>query len=377
MKHVRYLLALVLLAFAAQARAADWTGDDISTVVDEITGDVTTVAADLVAQLHKRTAMVTETVDDILTWLQYRRAPFLDFVNSPSGRCGAGSPCAQFRADLKEFALEIADLKDRFPVLAQQGLGDTYFADATDILPPFVLFGLYEILQRIPDWQSLPDDLADLSDELGDAQIFAVSLKASPRAAPAHLVRRLTLCVGQGCFGPAETPAKEFCSNGYQPLVDPVRLNELKARIYAWKDLFDALNAGAPPGLVVDVAGEGGGDFPDPAKALFKDISDALDVILNAVATHQSNLAVCRAVETDVSQRAPLIDYRTDAGVTMAYWVVKGIWTRRANDPVIVVTQGDQLAQANKLLDQAGTLYGNSQDQSAFGKICDAYAAIP
>ncbi|HEY2862600.1 MAG TPA: hypothetical protein VGK37_03120 [Casimicrobiaceae bacterium] len=86
---MRHLLAMCLLLFAAQAQADGWLDNDINdmlskvrAIYSEVTGDVKDAAQDLVGQLGRRTATLTDTVDDLLTWLEHRRTPFLDFAST-------------------------------------------------------------------------------------------------------------------------------------------------------------------------------------------------------------------------------------------------------------------------------------------------------
>ncbi|MGH8798664.1 MAG: hypothetical protein ACREX7_00350 [Casimicrobiaceae bacterium] len=374
---MRYLLTMCLLLFAAQARADGWLDDDISdmlskvrSIYSEVTGDVKDAAQDLVRQLQQRSVTMTETVDDLLTWSEQRRTPFLDFVNGGSERCGQGSPCWQFRADLKAFALDVASLKDRFPVIEQNGLGDTtLFADATDILPPFVLFGLYEILSRTPDWQELPTDLVDLFDEIGDPEVFSVDMAPPASAAVASGKARALRASGSPYFGSPMTPADTFCSKGKEPLVDDVRLNRLKGLLTRWKNRFDSLSEYPPDEAMLDLAGEGGGALKIPTKPFLKTVSNAIDSIVNMTDTYRANLDTCQKIETDVAQSAPLVEYRTMAGNRKAYWVVVGVMNRSS-------LIGTDKTTAKSLLAQAGKDYAASDWKRAYADICAAYSAL-
>ena len=101
-------------------------------------------------------------------------------------RCGEGSACWDFRMDLEIFVLDMADLKSKFPQVERQGLGDGHhLAEIIDRVPPLVLFGIYELLRLVPDWQNTPQNLADLFDEIGDTEAFSAEpLGASPAVAP-------------------------------------------------------------------------------------------------------------------------------------------------------------------------------------------------
>jgi hypothetical protein len=376
MKSTRYLLAIGLLAFAVQARA-DWAGTDIDDILAKVrsmfttvTGDVKDTAQDFKRQLTsllQRGATLKETVEDDLDLLQHRRTPFLDFVNGGSGRCGQGSPCFDFRADLDDFVLDMADLKSRFPQIAKHGLADgTLLVDIIDHLPPLALFGLYEIFQRIPDWQDVPQNLADLYDEIGDPEAFSSELPgASP--ATAASVARVTVKAGGGqdSFGPPGTKTDTFCSNGKQPKVDTVRLNRLKASFSALKNMLNGVSEYVPDKRTVVIAGEGT-DAPNYLKPTLKLIANVIETIFAFVDAHRANLDACKKIETDVAQCTPLLEYRTSAGNKKAYWVVKGI----------IQAQGNFSPKADSLLVDAGSFHKNYRWQDAYKRICDAYAAI-
>jgi hypothetical protein len=377
MKYTRYLLAIGLLAFAVQAKADGWVQDQIDEIVSKVrsmfttvTGDVKDTAQDFKRQLtslQQRGDTIKETVEDGLDLLHHRRTPFLDFVNGGSGRCGQGSPCFDFRADLEDFVLDMADLKDRFPQIEKHGLGDgTLLINIIDHLPPLVLFGLHEIFERVPGWHDIPQNLADLYDEIGDPDAFSSEL---PGASPATAASVVSVTVkaggGQGNFGSPETRTDIFCSKGRQLRVDPVRLNSLKATFVAIKDTFGGVADNMENTIDVTVAGTGV-KVPNRAKRLVTVAAQSIDAVWAAVDAHRANLDVCKKIETDVAQRTQLVEYRTSAGNKKAYWVVKGI----------IQAQGDFSPTANSLLTEAGNLHRNYMWQAAYNKICDAYAAI-
>jgi hypothetical protein len=287
-----------------------------------------------------------------------------------SGRCGQGSSCAQFRADLKSFALDIADLKQRFPVIEQHGLGDTpVFADATDILPPFVLFGLYEILQHVPDWQDLPADLAQIFDEIGDPEVFSSGGLSAQAAVASARTGINAVAHGTAYFGPPKTRADRFCSQGKEPLVDDVRINEMKSVLVRWKNRFDSFSEYPPDEAMVSLVGEGGGAVKIPLGAIFTTVSNIIDSIGNAVETYRADLEVCKKIETDVAQCTPLVEYRTPKGNVTAYWVVAGVMNRAS-------LIGSDKTTAISYLNQAGAEYHNSNWRQAYADICKAYGTL-
>jgi hypothetical protein len=377
MKYMRYALAISLLAFAVQVEAADWVADDINDILTKvrsmfttISGDVKDTAADLKRQLtslQQQGDTMKETVDDILEFLQHRRGPFLDFVNGGGGRCGQGSPCFDFRADLEDFVLDMADLKSKFPQIEKHGLGDgQLLADIIEYVPPLALFGLYEIFQRIPDWQDIPQNLADLYDEIGDPDAFSSELPG-PSTALVHVAGITTKSGGgQANFGASpETNTDIFCSKGKQPKMDTVHLNRVKAGFFWSKSLLNGIAEYVPDEKTVVLGGEGT-NVHIPVQATMKAAANVIESIFASVDAYRANLDVCKKIETDIAGRTQLLEYRTAAGNKKAYWVVKGI----------ILAQGNFSPTAESLLTEAGNLHRNYNWQGAYNKICDAYAAI-
>ena len=377
MKCVRYLLAIGLLAFAVQAKAG-WLDDTVDEVINKVrdvwhivTGDVKDTAQDLKRQLTSLTQKgdtVKESVEDALDLITHRRTPFLDFVHGGNGRCGPGSACMDFRLDLENFVLDMADLRTKFPQIEKHGLGDgTILVEVIDHLPPIVLFGVYEIFQRIPDWQDTPQRLADLYDEIGDPDVFSEEPLGASTATAATVVSVSVKgpAGGQGSFGAPLTKLDIFCSKGKQLRNDPVRLNRVRA---GWTWVKNILDGGAeliPDEITAVVIGEGA-SVPIPLKGFVKLSAAVIDSIFASVDAHRSNLELCKKIEADVAQQTQLVEYRTAAGNKKAYWVVKGI----------IQAQGNFQPPADSLLTEAGNLHRNFMWQAAYRKICDAYAAI-
>ena len=384
MNYLRYLLAIGLLAFAVQARAG-WVDETVQEVLDKvrsmfttITGDVKDTAQDLKRQLTSLTQKgdtVKESVEDALDLIAHRRTPFLDFVNGGSGRCGPGSTCMDFRLDLENFVLDMAELRTKFPHIEKHGLGDgTILVDVIEHLPPIVLFGAYEIFQRIPDWQDTPQRLADLYDEIGDPDVFseepltasaASAETAASVASVPNFTVRATQVGGQANFGPPGTKLDIFCSKGKVLRADPVRLNRVRMA-WTWvKNMLDGASEFAPDTATVVAIGEGG-SYPIPLKGFAKLVVAVIESIFASVDAHRANLDLCKKIEADVAQRTPLVEYRTAAGNKKAYWVVKAsMQTTLSFSPSV-----------SSKLDEAGNLYRQSLYGQAYGKICDAYAAI-
>jgi hypothetical protein len=379
MNYTRHLLAIFLLAFAVEAKAG-WLDDTVDEVINKVrdvwstvTGDVKDTAADLkrqLALLQQQGDTVKETASDALGFLQHRRTPFLDFVNGGAGRCGQGSACWDFRMDLEIFVLDIADLKTKFPQVEQHGLGDGHLlADVIDHLPPFVLFPLYETLQRVPNWQDTPQNLADLFDEIGDPDAFSsepLGASAAKTATVASATVKAT-AKGQAKFGSPDTKTNIFCSQGKQLRNDRVRLNRVRMA-WSWvSNMLDGLAEYSPEWVTIGAVGETAG-FPFPLKGTMKSAAKLIESIFASVDAYRANLGLCKQIETDISQRAMLVDYRTPEAVKTAYWVVKGVMARGS-------MKGVDQTNANSLLDDAGTRFGQSNPDyvGAYAQISAAY----
>jgi hypothetical protein len=370
MKFARYLLALCLLAFSLQAKA-DWVSTDITNVVNYVTdmwnvvmGDVKDTAQDLrrqLTQLQQQGDTVKETVDDTLDLLQHRRQPFQDFVNGGAGRCGAGSPCGDFRNDLRNFVLDMAALRQWFPQIEKSGLGSgQHLADIIDHTPPLALFGTYEVLQRVPGWQDIPTELGNLYDEIGDPDAF--SFEAS---GPSQVIAKSGAA---GSFDTPQGPTDVFCSKGKQPRWDAVRLNRVKASLFLLKNMLDGLSEFTDAYIEIELAGEGG-SVPLVLKGIAKTAASIIESIFDAVDAHRANLDVCRQIEADVAQKAALVAYRTRDPVAHAYWVVHGILDYRTQ-------KGLDETQAAALLNTARGYAYRGLWKNAFSSISDAYAAL-
>ncbi len=343
MKYVRYLVTIGLLAFAVQARGADHTVndiyDDIVDIWNTVTGDVKMTAHEFSKQLNDLTAKgqtVRDTVQEALTLIQHRDGPFANFLRTPGDpnvRCGDQSDCRNFRLDLEIFVTDMAALKSRFPHIAKHGLGDgTIAVDVIDVLPPLALFGLYETLNKVPNWQDTPQNLSDLYDEIDDPDAFSEEPLGASHAIAASFVRvapkSTSFGGGQTNFGSPVTKLDVFCSKGKQLRADPVRLNRVRA---GWSWIANGLDGGAelaPESISVTLLGEGTA-VPVPLKGLLKLTAKVIESIFASVDAHRANLGLCRQIETDVAQRASLVDYRDAKGVLSAYWVVYGILESR------------------------------------------------
>lgn len=342
---MRYALAMCVLLSIVPAQAATWDDTTIANIIDDVgaikgrilSGDIPETAADFRRQLDELNANGTflkETVPELLTLLQNRRQPIRDFTG-PALACGSGTPCAEFRQQLRDFGRDFADLSDQLPMLRNAGLGDgSRLSRAIDVTPPFLLFFLHEALHEVADWQFIPLDLADLYDEVGDPDAFASDWR------PARVRRTDRRASEPGAL--ARSAADTFCANKADrvrdPSLDKVQLNRWKAALTSTKLVVGAFAEFMPDTIGGSVLGEGLTDVKIPIQAIVKAIASAVEVSGVLLDTFQANLDVCRSrlateeqraqdIETDLAECIPRNVYRTSGGNDDAYTRLSAVLT--------------------------------------------------
>lgn len=317
---MKRILTVCLCTFTIQAQAAvftDWYDDDITEVIENlrsvkstVQGNVAITANDLRRQLDELKAngvLIKSSVEEILVWLEHRRGPFSQFKG---GNCGAGSPCADFRNRLKRFAGDMSSLADRFPAVEKVGLGDGVFAEGViDILPPFILFGFHQVMDKVAGWEDIPLDLLEVYEEIADPEAFSISF-----AEPAT----------------TRTPTERFCENRAHRVdapTDPIRLNRIKSAGFALKTAVDVWSEFAPDTVGGSLIGEGVYGIPIFAKPIVKAIKGAIEVIQFQVETYRQNLGVCRnrlrEIETHLVGCMQFAEYKQKAANDEVYAFVE------------------------------------------------------
>lgn len=357
--------------------------DDVKDIKDQVTGNgpIKLVADDFKEQLEELAAkgfILKESVGDILTWLQSREGPYRQFVDHPSNpsspRCGAGSPCDNFRTDLIYFFGDLGALRGNFPIMERLGMGDgSHAISVVEILPPIMLFGLYETMGRLPDWQSLPSVLQDLYDEIGDPDVFALDsiVPASAGGAALRTNSVSTLALFE------KTPTQRFCERkawAVERQIDPVRMNRLKFIVFYFRQglgLAESLTSETTGG---DVVGEGNETIiPNPLKAQLKVVLLVFDVVEKAVQTFQANLDICRTnnreLEMQVAQCIPLVDFVRPGTRDDVYNLVQIKIDSARADGVDVALSDFWLATADN--QRAADEY-----REAFQSLCSAYKTV-
>lgn len=375
MKCARYLLAMCLLVFSMQARADCSDSDsnictvvnNVQTIWNEITGDVTKMATDLayqVKQLHDQGAVLIDKVADSLQVLQAVQTPLQQFVDGGTVRCGQGSPCFQFRSDLENFVLDMGALAPVFPQIANSGFGHgQLLGDLIAAAPPLALFGPYQILQRIPHWQDVPMQLGYLYDAVGNPDAFSGVLPSQSQA--------VTKAAVSLPFDVPTEPTEAFCAKGDRETMDPVRFALIHTGLETLGAGLDIVAGFLPGDTVVVAAGEGGTVAGDPVKGVLEAIPKVITAIFDAVDMYRSRLAVCKGVEADVAGRSTLVMYRTESGVAKAYWVVEGVLKRERS-----LNPAASYAQADADMRHAYAFASKREWVQAYKAICDGYAVI-
>ncbi len=381
---MKRILTVCLCTFAMQAQAAvftDWYDEDITEVIENVRsvkstvqGNVAITADDLKRQLDELKAngvLIKSSMEEILVWLENRRGPFGQFKG---GNCGAGSPCADFRNRLKRFAGDMSSLADRFPAVEKVGLGDGAFAEGViDILPPFILFGFYQVMDRVAGWEDIPLDLLEVYEEIADPEAFSISF-----AEPAADTRQAG--GSPASASAARTPTERFCENRADRVdapTDPIRLNRIKSAGFALKTAVDVWSEFAPDEAGGTLIGEGVCCIPVFAKPIVKAIKGVIEVIQFQVETYRQNLDVCRTQkaerERDAKQR--LREIETHLVSCMQYAEYK---RQPANDEVYAFVEKKleefrSPSKAQRALQEAK----NNRDQQlwgrAYGNLCLAY----
>jgi hypothetical protein len=214
-------------------------------------------------------------------------------------------------------------LADRFPAIEKVGLGDGAFAgNVIDVLPPFLLFGFREVMDRVAGWENIPLDLADVYDEIDDPEAFSISF-AEPSAAAS---RSATLSLQ----AESQTPTQRFCNRDGRFIdnpMDPVRLNRIKMAGFALKTAVDVWSGFIPESIGLDLVGFGLSGVPVFAKPIMQTIKGAIEVIQAGVETHRQNLRICRnrlrEIESHLIECRVFLEYKRQPANDEAYAFVE------------------------------------------------------
>jgi len=386
---MKRILAACLCMLAFQANA-EWGDNDITDIIDNVKavksktvdGSIGISADDLKRQLDKMKAdgiLIKSSVEEILVWLEHRRGPFLQFKGS---NCGSGSPCADFRQRLKQFAGEMSALAARFPAIEKVGLGDGDFTERViEILPPFVLFGFHQVMERVAGWQDIPLDLLDVYDEIADPEAFSISFFE-----PSASVRQ-TSSPSQATAA-QDTPTRIFCrerADRVDDATDSIRLNRIKSAGFALKTAVDVWSEFAPDKVGGSLIGEGVYGIPIFAKPVVKAIKGAIEIIQFQIETYRQNLGVCRSrlreIETHLVQCSQFAEYKQQPANDEAYALVERKVEEFEAAPGQPQSQpqrgwGRTPVSARTYLDRAAVKREGEQWGAAYSDLCSAYQSL-
>jgi hypothetical protein len=376
-----------LLLIHQTAMAVDWGDTQITDIIDDVraikeevvgTGNAKVVADDLRQQLRElvdKGAILQESVGDFLTWLQTREGPYGAFVRGQddlgSPRCHPGTPCGAFREDLKRFFLETGAQRHNFPVIEKVGLGDGVRAAAiVENTPPIILFGLHEVLSRVPDWTQMPANLQSIFDEIGDPDAFSVRLREDETSAAASTSLAAALAN-------RKTPTQRFCDRWEKRVdkeLDPVRINRIEFYVFYLRKLLGTMESLTSATIGVTLVGEGNETLiPNPLKAQLKLLELIFDVVQRGAQTFRDNLDVCRKnrreLELQVAQCIELVDFTLPSKRDEVYNLVKTKVENAAGELVTVANAEKSLAVAERFRREA-------KWKQAYLKLCDAYRQI-
>jgi hypothetical protein len=370
---MKRILTACLCMCAMQAHA-EWGDNDITDIIENVKnvkstvqGNVATTANDLKRQLDDLKAHgvhITSSVEEILVWLERRQDRFDAFKGN---KCGADSPCADFRRRLRRFAGDMSALTDRFPAIEKVGLGDGAFAeDVIEILPPFILFGFQQVMDKVAGWEDIPLDLLDVFDEIADPEAFSVSfLEPSAAARQSASTSQATAQL---------TPTQRFCEKRAYRVDNPtdsIRLNRIKSAGFALKTAVDIWSEFAPDKVGGSLVGEGVYGIPVFAKPIVKAIKGAIEIIQFQVETYRQNLDVCRnrlrEIETHLASCVQFAEYRRQPANDEVYAFV---------EKKIEEFGSPSRSRAQRHLDAATSNRDNQLWGRAYNDLCRAYHAL-
>jgi len=331
-------------------------------IKNNVGGDARDVAKDVKEQLNKlrgKGVMVKESVEDILIWLQTREVPYRDFVGElGSERCNFTTKCYQFKTELSDFFIEIANQGINFPVIKKVGLDGSRAENTIMNTPPIILFALYEVMNRIPDWREMPANLQSIFDEIDYPDAFSLRLEKI-----ADNIKK--------------TPSQRFCDNWERRVdneMDPVRLNRIELYVYRSRQSLALFNKLMHETVGVTLVGEGNESvIPNPLRAYISIAEVVFDVVQRGVQTFRDNLNVCRAkrreIEMQVAQCIELVDFTLPSKRDDVYLLVQTKVENAADEFVPV-------SHSQRYLGKAESFRAKGQWKLAYRMICKAYQKI-
>lgn len=396
---IRNIIFLAVLSTTVETADADWTGcrifDDqcIDYEIADIFSDVNDIYLDLQANrpvmdvyLQQRQFWLSQTenayllkdgVVDILSKLPPIRSEFQSFAfgNPPLAKCATGTKCASFQSELIGFFDELADLKNKLPVIEKAGLKDKDLAaQAIMSTPPVMLFAMYRGLNRVPDWQKLPGDLERIFDEIADAEAFDIELSDNWDPDITDTTKTQRFCarradkfdgVGRGPFGNRD---------GW----DQIRVNRMTLVASFYRDLWKYALGLVPDDIDIgaSILGEGA-TLGIPSSVftwLIQAVPTAIDVTLKVLEVHRKNIDICKSRFAEVEGRLSSCRYFSEFVLDPS---------ARGEYYDLVQRRFDMADEAGVSTRKSARFYRDSfvklesnQYQQAFENLCDAYRFI-
>ncbi len=339
--------------------------------------------------------LVPDAIKDILQNLPAVRLEFLKFIGTDnvtsSEKCHIDSECGIFRDDLTELFKELNGLKTKFPAFEKAGLVDSSIAEAAiHATPPFILFGMYKVLSRQPQWKDVPFVLSDIFDELDDPDIFSLNLADdNSEAEDVSLFANTSASVIPAVSDSTKT--QRFCArradkfdgvgrglNGNRDGWDQIRVNRIILVVTLYTDIWKFALDLVPDDFNIGVSllGEGGAiGIPSSFFTFFfKAVPLALESILKAIDVYHQNIGLCKDRFSEIESRLASCGYFTEFVLDRTaqdeyYQLVKRRF-EMADEAGITHTQSTNLFDKSKVKLENG-LYSQ-----AFTVLCDSYSSI-
>jgi hypothetical protein len=363
-----FFIVLLLLCGPASAIAADWVKDDITAIqtnVREIktnvSGNISTVANEFKMQvdlLQDEGFLLKDSAEQLLNWLNSHRDEYLEFYGN---KCDNDSTCGIFREEMRIFIADFSILSDRFPVIEKMGMSDSpIIIKLIDKLPPILIFQMYTVMNRMPDWNKIPEKLSGIYDEIGDPEVFSTNFE--PR------------------INVNMTPTERFCELNADRLdngIDPVRLNRIQLFVSFLKTRWNVAGEIVPDSQTLTIVGEGGSV---PLPNLFKMIVHVINFMQDAVSTYRDNINLCRDIRDIERSRLLTLEVQVANCLQLTDFIMP-----KSRDDVydLVVDKidnarnaGISVRQSERSMSLVDNFRNDGDWKEAYLKLCDAYKKI-
>lgn len=407
---------VLLLLFATSPLSADWTGCRLfdGNCVDYEIGDIfsnvkeannnlnglknNTVLKDFRLQREVwlpykgKTPLMADGVQDILERLPALRDEFIEFIGSREDKCSFGSNCYSFRDDLIALFTGLNSLKSKFPAFEKAGLVDTDISERAIVAtPPFILFGMYKVMGRVPGWRDLPSDLSDIFDEMDDPEIFSLNLfDNNSEAGDINLFASMNASADIPAVRDS-TKTQRFCArradkfdgvgrglNGNRDGWDQIRVNRIILVVTLFSDIYKHALDQVPDDIDLGVAILGEGATLGIPSALFtfyfEAVPLAIESILKAVDVYHKNIGLCKDRFSEIESRLSSCKYYTDFvldGTAQGeYYRLVERRFEMADEAMI------SHRKANALFDKSVRQLGEERYLKAFKSLCKSYSSI-